>query len=166
MDYFFTFAKGEYVRGKRPDGCILCRLDSGDPEVEDLTIFRSSLFGVTVNLYPFNPGHVLIYPRRHLEDARTLSPEEEYEMWRLRNYCLDMLDEVYSPHAYNIGVNMGLEAGASLLHYHLHIIPRFPHEIGIPELIGGKRVLVEDPRESSRKLREYYEALPFSIRRT
>ena len=166
MDYFFTFDKGDYVRGSRPDGCILCRLEKEDPEVIDLRVFSSRYFGLTVNLYPFNPGHLLIYSRRHLEDVRELRPEEELELTQLRNYALDMLDQLYSPYAYNIGVNMGLEAGASISHYHLHIIPRYTHEIGIPELIGGKRVLVEDPRETRTRLAAYYEERPFSVRST
>jgi len=166
MDYFLNFAKGDYVHGNRPDGCILCKLVKGDAEVTDLKIFCSENFGVTVNLYPFNPGHLLIFTLRHTEDLRGLSEQEQTELWQLRCYLLDMLDSVYRPYAYNLGVNMGLAAGASISHLHEHIIPRYPNEIGIPELMGGKRVLVEDPRKTCERLKAYYEDLPFSIRST
>ena len=66
------------------------------------------------------------------------------------------------PHAYNIGFNMGPAAGASINHLHLHIIPRYPRETGIADLIAGKRVLVEDPRETTRRLREMVAQSPFS----
>ncbi len=164
MEFFFNFPKGEYVRAAHPDGCILCRLCAHDPEVPNLCVFATELFAVSVNLYPFNPGHLLVYPLRHIEDVRELSREEETEMGQIRNSMLDALDNLYSPHAYNIGFNMGRVAGASIPHIHLHIIPRYPNEIGIPELMGGKRVLVEDPRETREKLINYFERRPFSIR--
>ena len=164
MDFFFNFPKGEYVRAEHPEGCILCRLCSEDPAIPNLCVISTEFFSVSVNLYPFNPGHLLIYPLRHIEDIRELSAEEQTELWPLRNCLLTALDELYSPHAYNIGYNMGLVSGASIAHVHEHIIPRYPNEIGIPELMGGKRVLVEDPRETRRKLLAYFEERPFSIR--
>jgi ATP adenylyltransferase len=77
-------------------------------------------------------------------------------------YLLDILDRSYSPQGYNIGYNMGHPAGASIDHLHMHIIPRYPRETGIADLIAGKRVLVEDPRESTRRLRELVSQDPFS----
>jgi ATP adenylyltransferase len=166
MDYFLNFAKGDYVQGKRPDGCILCKLVQKNADITDLMVFSSPNFGITVNLYPFNPGHLLIFSLRHIEDLRKFTQEEQSELWMLRNYLLNMLDSVYHPHAYNVGVNMGLAAGASILHLHEHIIPRYPNEIGIPELMGGKRVLVEDPRKTCSRLKKYYAHRPFSMRST
>ena len=63
-----------------------------------------------------------------------------------------MLDREMKPAGYNIGYNMGLSAGASIEHLHLHIIPRYPREIGIVELISGSRVLVQHPRETQERL--------------
>ncbi len=166
MEFFFNFPKGDYVRGSHSQGCILCRLCENDPEIPNLCVLSTELFAVSVNLYPFNPGHLLVYPLRHTEDIRDLTPEEDLELQSIRNSLLDALDTLYSPHAYNIGFNMGRVAGASIPHIHLHIIPRYPNEIGIPELMGGKRVLVEDPRETRQKLIDYFERRPFSMRST
>lgn len=166
MDHFLNFSKADYVRSKKSGGCVLCRIEKGDREMQDLSIFRTPLFTCTINLYPFNPGHLLIYPRRHIEDLRELSEEEEEELWRLRNYAMDMLDALYRPQAYNIGYNLGLAAGASIAHMHLHMIPRYPNEVGIPELLGGKRVLIEDPRETRDRLKGYFDKRPFSMRST
>jgi ATP adenylyltransferase len=68
--------------------------------------------------------------------------------------ALDVVDSVYSPQGYNIGFNMGRAAGASIEHIHLHIIPRYAGEIGIAELLAGKRVMVEDLFTSRDRLRE------------
>ena len=109
------------------------------PAVADLSVHRDRLFIVTVNLYPYNPGHLLIFPTRHTEDIRNYTPEEEQRLNALTRYFLDIVDMVHRPAGYNVGYNMGHSAGASIDHLHLHLIPRYPHETGIADLIAGKR---------------------------
>jgi ATP adenylyltransferase len=163
--YFFNFEKMSYVKGRHPAGCILCLARDRSPDVVDLSIWRDELFIASVNLYPYNPGHLLVYPLRHVEDIRELTGEEEGRMLGLQRWLLGILDRACSPHAFNIGYNMGAAAGASISHLHLHIIPRYPRETGIADLIAGRRVLVEDPRETTRRLRELAAQEPFSISR-
>ena len=153
MSYFFNFAKKAYIKGERPDGCILCLIRDEDPNVEDLVVYRGTDVYAVVNLYPYNPGHIMICPNRHVEDIRDLSEAEEGEMQHVLRLVLDGLDRTHQPHAYNIGFNMGSVAGASIAHLHQHVIPRDPREIGVADLIAGKRVLVEDPRETHRRLK-------------
>lgn len=164
--YFFNFDKMVYVKGRHPAGCILCLLRDRNPDVVDLSIWRDANFVASVNLYPYNPGHLLLYPCRHVEDVRELTEEEEREMVALQRWLLGILDRACSPHAYNIGFNMGAAAGASISHLHLHIIPRYPRETGIADLIAGRRVLVEDPRETARRLSQLAAQEPFSISRS
>jgi ATP adenylyltransferase len=161
--YFFNFDKMTYIKSRKPQGCILCMLVEQSPEIVDLTIVREELFAASVNLYPYNPGHLLVFPLRHVEDVRELTAREESRLCALQRYLLTLLDRIYSPHGYNIGYNMGYPAGASIEHLHLHIIPRYPRETGIADLIAGKRVLVEDPRETAGRLRELAAQEPFSI---
>lgn len=151
-DYFFSFEKLAYVKGDKPEGCILCLIRDNNPKVEDLTIYRDDLFIVCLNLYPYNPGHLLIFPIRHIEDIRDYSSTEEGRLTLLSRFFLDVLDESHNAFGYNIGYNMGLTSGASITHLHQHIIPRYPRETGITDLIAGKRVLVEDPRNSKQKI--------------
>ncbi len=155
MEYFFNFDKIAYLRGGRPDGCILCLIASGSDDVERLVVLETDAFMVSVNLYPYNPGHLILFPKRHVTDLRELSAGERTELDGALVRCLDALDATHRPSGYNIGYNMGPVAGASIEHLHLHVIPRYPREIGIAELIGGSRVLVEDPRETQRTLAEY-----------
>jgi ATP adenylyltransferase len=161
-EYFFSFEKYGYVKGRKPDGCILCLIRDGSPEVVDLSVYRDELFIVSVNLYPYNPGHLLIFPARHIVDIREYTPEEEGHLGRLTRHFLDLTDATHRPSGFNIGYNMGQPAGASIDHLHLHIIPRYPHELGIADLIAGKRVLVEEPQETARRMREGLAQLPFS----
>ena len=158
MAYFFNFDKLTYLKGSKPEGCILCLVAQGSEEVERLVALDTGSFIVSLNLYPYNPGHLLVFPRRHVVDIRQLSAGERRELDGLVNRCLEALDKTHAPAGYNIGYNMGLVAGASIDHLHLHIIPRYPREIGIAELIAGDRVLVQDPRETLARLREAFGA--------
>jgi len=157
MEYFFNFDKLGYVRGARPEGCILCLVAAGSEEVENVVVHESPSFVVSLNLYPYNPGHLIVFPKRHLVDIRSLAAPERSELAELTDRCLGILDETMKPAAYNIGYNMGLAAGASIEHLHLHIIPRYPREIGIAELIAGSRVLVQDPRETRSLLKAAFD---------
>jgi ATP adenylyltransferase len=156
----------DYVRSRKPSGCILCMVRDRSAEVVDLSILRDELFIASVNLYPYNPGHLMVHPTRHVEDVRELTRQEEERLAGITRYLLNTLDGAYSPQGYNIGYNMGRPAGASIDHLHLHIIPRYPRETGIADLIAGKRVLVEDPRETARRLREIVSQEPFSTSRS
>lgn len=152
MSYFFNFDKMKYVKESRPDGCILCLIRDKSDEVANLTVYSDDLFTVSVNLYPYNPGHLMLFPNRHIEDVRELTEREERRATALTHRFLDVLDTTHQPAGYNIGYNMGASAGASIDHLHLHIIPRYPREIGIADLVAGKRVLIEDPRVTQERL--------------
>lgn len=153
MEYFFNFEKMAYVKGEKYPGCILCSLGEDRGDVVNLTIHEEAEFIVSVNLYPYNPGHLLIFPRAHVTDIRELTGEQEARLSALTRGCLNLLDQTHSPAAYNIGYNMGLAAGASIEHLHCHIIPRYPRETGLADLLAGKRVLVESPLVSRDRLK-------------
>jgi ATP adenylyltransferase len=159
MEYFFNFDKLGYLKGAKPEGCILCLVAAKSDEVERLVVHETASFLVSLNLYPYNPGHLILFPRRHVLDIRGLTKDERRELDCLLDDSLGVLDARMGPAAYNIGFNMGAAAGASIDHLHLHIIPRYPREIGIAELIAGARVLVQDPRETADALREGFRAL-------
>jgi len=148
MEYFFNFEKLGYLKGKKPDGCILCLVRDGSVDVESLIVYQSELSMVSLNLYPYNPGHLLLFPKRHVVDIRELSDAERADLDTLTRRCLDILDKTHGPAGYNLGFNMGLVAGASIEHLHMHIVPRYPREIGFAELLAGKRVIVQDPLET------------------
>jgi ATP adenylyltransferase len=156
MEYFFNFEKIAYVRRKKDGSCILCRLRDRDPDITQTIVYRTELCAVSVNLYPYNPGHLMLFPLRHVEDLRKLEKPEKLSLDDTLNKSVNVLDKLYSPSGYNIGCNMGPESGASIPHLHFHIIPRYPQELGIAELIGGKRVLVEDINRTRERLLEAF----------
>jgi len=154
----FVPNKIDYAKGKkRPKvECILCAIVSGDDQVEKLEVYESELFIVSLNLYPYTPGHLMVFPKRHIVDIRELTNQEIIQLHTVENLCMNVLDKLYSPDGYNIGYNIGNAAGASIQHLHLHIVPRYPRELGFIDIIGGAKIVVEDPNRTQQRLREAF----------
>jgi ATP adenylyltransferase len=158
MEYFFNFDKITYLKRKKDMPCILCGLRDNDPEIENTIVYRNEHIAVSVNLYPYTSGHLILYPLRHIEDMRDLTDTEHCSINQTLNRALTILDSLYAPSGYNIGYNMGQASGASIPHLHMHVIPRHLREIGIAELLGGKRVMVENPLRAKERLTEAFAA--------
>jgi len=153
----FVPSKGEYVRGNRPKvRCILCSIVKADPKVVNLEVLRSEHFIIAVNLYPYNPGHLIIFPHQHLRDIGKLSLTEVKELHRLTLITLKILKKVYRPHGFNLGYNLGKGSGASIEHLHLHIVPRYENELSFMDILGGSKVIVEDPIQTMERLKKEF----------
>ncbi len=153
--YVFPAGKKDYIHGKKPDvDCILCSIVKKDNRVISLKIAETSNIFISVNLYPYNSGHIIMFPKRHLEDIREMNDDEEKEILFLTKLFMNFIDDLYQPFGYNIGYNVGRISGASIEHIHQHIIPRFPNELGIIDLIGGAKVIIENPLDTQKRLCE------------
>ncbi len=142
----FSVNKLDYTKGDRPDvDCILCAVAENNEKVMDLTIYQTENFVITVNLYPYNTGHLMVFPKKHVLDIRELNDENVIEMENLTKICMDILEKIYRPDGFNLGYNIGMNSGASIAHLHRHIIPRYRNEIGVIDIIGGAKIIVEDP---------------------
>ncbi|MBN1900568.1 HIT domain-containing protein [Candidatus Sumerlaeota bacterium] len=158
----FVPSKIAYVRGDKPAvECILCAIIIKDPRVKSLEVFRSAHFSLCANLYPYSPGHLLIFPKRHVEDVRELTLAESRELFHLEKRTLDILDKLYHPHGYNIGYNIGEWSGNSIKHLHLHIVPRYRNELGFVDIITETRIIVDDPVKNLPRLRKLFKAKTF-----
>ncbi|MCP4135376.1 MAG: HIT domain-containing protein [bacterium] len=156
-NYLFNTEKLKYVKGKKPDvECILCALRDGHPDVENLEVFRTENFIISVNLYPFNPGHLMIFPREHLLSPEQFSPEQALEMHTLFSRTLTILKKEFNPSGFNAGYNIGTGSGASIEHIHQHIVPRYENEVGFLDVLGGTRIVVTDPVEVMERLRKRF----------
>ncbi len=150
----FQFSKKKYILGKKPEvDCILCETLRENSKVPSLTVVESEHAVVAINLYPYNSGHLMIFPKRHVTDLRDLSDAEESEISKLTKFFLTVLDKTYKPTGYNVGYNLGEYAGASIGHIHCHVIPRFANELGVVDLVGGAKVIIEDPNETMKSLK-------------
>lgn len=157
-----------YIRGHaRPQvDCILCSVVRRDPRVVLLEIYRTRHILVSLNLYPYTPGHMMILPLRHITDIRQLTAAEGRDLLAAQGHCLDLIEHEYRPRGFNLGYNQGESSGASIAHLHLHIVPRYRNEVGFIDVVGGARVIVQDPHETAEKLRAAHRALTRKRKRT
>lgn len=156
-DYLFNTDKIKYIKGgKPPVDCILCAIRDKNPLVTDLTVFENDLFIIALNLYPFNPGHLMIFPVRHVESLSSLTEKEVIMMHDLLKLSIEIIDSEFSPHGYNVGYNLGNGSGASIPHIHQHVVPRYSNEVGFLDVLSGVRVIVNDPVKVMEKLKERF----------
>ena len=134
-------------------GCILCAIRENNPLVKNLNVHTTENFIVAVNLFPFNPGHVMIFPKRHICSIGELTEAEAAEMHSLLVKTIQYIDEEFNPSGYNVGYNLGDGSGASIQHLHQHIVPRYTNEVGFLDVLSGTRVVVSDPVEVMEKLK-------------
>jgi ATP adenylyltransferase len=158
--YLFNTEKLKYILGCKSDAaCILCSIRERVEEVSRLELYRTEFFAVTVNLYPFNSGHLMIFPLRHCTDLSELSDEEALDLHRLTAASIRILRAEFSPAGFNIGYNMGEGSGASISHLHLHIVPRYRNEVGFIDVLAGDKVMVVDPADVMERLKGWFDCL-------
>ncbi len=155
--FLFSPDKLGYVQGDRPAvDCILCASRDSVPGVDQLIVHRDQHFFVTLNLFPYNPGHLMVVPLRHTETFEDFSSDEVLECFRLQRLCIEVLNEMYQPRGFNLGCNVGESSGASIRHFHYHIVPRYRSELGFMDVINGTRIIVESPHKTrARMLKEF-----------
>jgi ATP adenylyltransferase len=138
--------------------CIFC--DAAKPQSHDLVLIRGSLCYAILNLYPYNSGHLMVAPSRHVANLALTTPEEQHELMRLTRHAEMALTEAYSPQGINIGINLGRPAGAGVLdHLHVHLVPRWNGDTNFMTVVGDTRVLPEDLTQTAARLRPIFERL-------
>ncbi|NMC06429.1 MAG: HIT domain-containing protein [Candidatus Lokiarchaeota archaeon] len=148
-----ALGKVEYVTGKKPDvPCILCVIRDGNPAVRTHKIFQDDKTFIILNLYPFNPGHMLICPARHVERWRDLIDAEVARIMALVKKAEDVLEHEFGCTSFNFGVNEGKFSGASIDHLHVQLVPRFKSELGFIDVIGKARAVIYTLEQVQEKL--------------
>ena len=145
--------KLDYVQGKnRPDvECILCAVKDNDDRVVSLKVYQDNLIFICLNIYPYNPAHSMIVPNRHITRFIELNKKEILHLNRAIQGFQLLMDDIYNPRGYNIGMNEGI-AGASIPHLHFHVVPRYGSELGYIDIIGKSRIVVEGLNSVKKKI--------------
>ena len=155
MQRMFTPWRYAYVTaGIREPGCVLCRALAGAGEAGSLVVHVAPLNFVMMNLYPYNAGHLMVAPHRHVASLGEATPEELSEMIALARRLEAALAETYHPDGVNLGMNLGRPAGAGVAdHIHLHVVPRWTGDTNFMTVVGETRVIPEDLSQASSRLR-------------
>jgi ATP adenylyltransferase len=148
--------------------CIFCDPSAGRPPSPglggpgeiDLVVLRGRAAYVILNLYPYNNGHLMVVPYRHLAALVTLTADEQIELMQLARLSEMALNEAYRPQGINVGINLGKAAGAGIEnHLHIHLVPRWSGDTNFMTAVGQTRVLPEDLGATAARLRPIFERL-------
>jgi ATP adenylyltransferase len=143
--------------GPNPD-CIFC--STSEAGRDELILVRGRLCYVILNKYPYNNGHVMVAPVRHVANLATTTGDEQAELMRLTRHAEIAITEAYRPQGINVGINLGRPAGAGVLdHLHVHLVPRWSGDTNFMTVVGDVRVLPEDLAATAAKLRPIFERL-------
>jgi ATP adenylyltransferase len=143
----------EYIKKADNPGCIFCSKPSEDKDVENYILHREKFNFVILNCYPYNPGHLMVVPFRHLSTPEELTDEELSEHYQLVRKCITILRKVLNPDGFNVGMNLGRVAGAGIdKHIHTHIVPRWTGDNNFMPVLSDVRVVNESLSATYNKL--------------
>ncbi|KAA2256150.1 HIT domain-containing protein [Solihabitans fulvus] len=136
-----------YIRGEnkpvdeQPHGCPFCELVRL-PDADALILARGEQVYAVLNLYPYNPGHLMVVPYRHVADYTELTAAETVELAEFTQRAMRVVRRAAAPHGFNLGMNQGAVAGAGIAaHLHQHLVPRWGGDSNFMPVIGQTKVL-------------------------
>jgi ATP adenylyltransferase len=134
--------------------CIFCSAVEKDIlDMNNLVVHKSEKTFVIMNLYPYNNGHLMIVPKRHVSSIEQITTQESHELMDEIILAEKILQKIYSPHGFNIGANLGRAGGAGIEeHIHFHIVPRWNGDTNFMPAIGEVKVISQDLAETKKRL--------------
>jgi len=142
----------------RSNTCIFCGQEDSDIHNENnLLVHKDAKVFTVLNLFPYNSGHLMIVPYRHLGSLIELTDEENLAVMKNLQLASQALESAMKPHGFNVGANFGRVAGAGIdQHIHFHIVPRWNGDINFMPVIGDVKVISQDLLETKRSLIEAF----------
>jgi len=143
MDVLWAPWRMEYIKSSpKAEGCVFCEKLLDTKDRENLLLCRSRHAFVLMNPYPYNNGHLMVLPKKHMPGLEGLEDEVLLDLMRTTRFCIDSLREAMRPEGFNMGINLGRVAGAGLAdHLHLHIVPRWAGDASFMTVVGEVRVI-------------------------
>lgn len=147
----------DYILGKRESYCIFCPDGHGHSDEDRLILHRGGRAVIMMNKFPYNNGHLLVAPWRHISRLDDLTPEEMLDLMLWVNTSTIILEKVMHPDGFNIGLNIGREAGAGFEeHLHFHVVPRWRGDTNFLAVLGEVRSIPEHIKQTYSKLLPHF----------
>lgn len=160
MDKLWAPWRSKYVTSilKKTKGCVFCQMLKERRDKKNYIFIRQGHSFSVLNLYPYNNGHVLILPFRHIDDLSKLTKEEREELFDLLDITKTLLKKVLAPSGFNIGINLGRAAGAGFPgHVHIHLVPRWKGDVNFMPVIAQTKVVSQSLKMLYEKLVDAYQ---------
>jgi ATP adenylyltransferase len=160
LDRLYTPWRLAYVTGvAKSSDCVFCAAPATQ-DADPLIVLRGSTCFVILNLFPYNNGHLMVVPNRHIATLVDARPDELCEMMEMTRLSEMALREAFNPEGINVGINLGKAAGAGILeHLHIHLVPRWTGDTNFMTIIGQTRVLPQELPVTADRLRPIFERL-------
>ena len=162
MKNIFSPWRSQYIhsladqQNENPNSCFICdAVNSTNQDSDFLIVARRSLCIVIMNKFPYNSGHILVCPNRHIANFNDFTTEELSTIMNTKQEIIKVMQEIMNPHGFNIGINIGQAAGAGLpQHLHYHIVPRWNGDCNFIATIADIKIISEAILDTRTKLAE------------
>lgn len=160
MDKLWAPWRVKYVTkivGKQK-GCVFCHIQKEKrKDKSNFVVARSKHSFIVLNIYPYNNGHLMVIPNRHVNDTSKLSKEERDDLYDLLEEAKVLLKNEMNVHGFNIGINLGKEAGAGFPgHVHIHVVPRWKGDVNFMPVTANTKVISQGLKEVHKQLTDAY----------
>lgn len=161
MEVLWAPWRMNYILGPKPDECVFCVPRNDDSEDrERLILHRADHCFVIMNKFPYNNGHLMICPYRHISCITELSAEETHESVQLIQSCVSIYQKAFQPQGINVGLNLGEAAGAGIAaHLHWQLVPRWNGDASFMAVFGETTVIPQHLESTYDQLKPYFETL-------
>ncbi|AHF97505.1 MAG: HIT family protein [Desulfurella sp.] len=141
---------------KKPGSCVFCDALNQQKDEDNYILYRSKHCFVIMNIFPYNPGHIMVVPNRHINHIKLLTNDESIDVFKtVQNFC-DILEKAFKPNGLNIGMNLGSASGAGIAdHIHFHIVPRWIGDTNFMSTVCDTKVISEGLRATYNKIKEF-----------
>lgn len=152
MDRLWAPWRNKYIRGKKQKKCVFC--SALKKKRKNYVVLENTYSFAILNTFPYNNGHIMVSPKRHVADISLLKDDEILDLFKSLKGCKRLLDKALKPHGYNIGINISQTAGAGITgHLHLHIVPRWKGDNNFMPVLYNTRVVSQSLDELFRRLK-------------
>ncbi|MBN2119458.1 MAG: HIT domain-containing protein [Candidatus Omnitrophica bacterium] len=146
----------EYIQKPKKKSCFLCRVIKEKKDKNNFVILRTKKTISLLNIYPYNNGHVMIAPKKHIKSPDKLSPEEINEIFSQVKKILAALKKSLGPSGFNLGLNLDKTAGAGLEgHLHIHIVPRWQGDTNFMPILGNTKIISQSLSQTHKAIKRY-----------
>ena len=153
MDKLWAPWRVNYLRSKKRKGCIFC--NGRKDKEKGYLLFKTAYSKVILNIFPYNNGHLLVAPLRHIAGLDQLKDDEAIDLFRAVKRAQKLLDKVLKPQGYNLGVNLSRSAGAGITgHLHIHIVPRWTGDTNFMPVAFNTKVISQSLAELYKQLKD------------
>lgn len=144
----------QYIQMEKPEGCFLCQKPGQNKDALNYILYRGEENFIILNVFPYNPGHLMVATYRHVAGVEELTDRERQEHFELVSRSVKVLKKAFAPAGFNIGLNLGKVAGAGVDdHVHTHVVPRWQGDTNFMPVLSEVKVLPESLEGIYKKLR-------------